>query len=238
MLTDNVWQAQQETGTWSDLFDRNSLLNQAPLIGAVVWYLLIALLGVIAFPILFAIAPGLRDRGYGVARITGLLIVSSVVWLAASYRVMPFTRGTIALTVIVLAIVSGFIAWRQRASLRSFLKDSRRVILIEEALFGAAFVWFLIVRFGNPDLWHPVMGGEKPMDFAYLNAVIKSQYFPPYDAWFAGGQITYYYFGFVLVATLIKVLGIVPAIAYNFTIPTLFAMTGTFLCMASRSGRQ
>lgn len=233
MLKDNVWQAQQETGTWSDLFDRNSLLNQAPLIGAVVWYLLVALLGVIAFPILFAIAPGLRDRGYGVARIAGLLIVSFVVWLAASYRVMPFTRETIALTVIALAIVSGFIAWRQRAGLRSFLKDSRRVILIEEALFGAAFVWFLIVRFGNPDLWHPVMGGEKPMDFAYLNAVIKSQYFPPYDAWFAGGQITYYYFGFVLVATLIKVLGIVPAIAYNFTIPTLFAMTalGAF-CVA------
>jgi YYY domain-containing protein len=224
MLPDKVWQAQQQTGTWSDLFDPNAIFNQAPLLGAILWYLAVALLGVIAFPIVFSIAPGLRDRGYGVARIAGLLIVTFVVWFAASYHVIPFTRGTIALAVIALAIVSGSVAWRQRSTLRRFFAESRRVILIEEALFGVAFLWFLFVRFGNPDLWHPAMGGEKPMDFAYLNAVIKSQYFPPYDPWFAGGQITYYYWGFVLVATLIKLLGIVPAIAYNFTIPTLFAM--------------
>ena len=117
--------------------------------------------------------------------------------------------------------------------LRAFFQENRRTLLIEEALFGVAFLFFLFVRFGNPDLWHPVMGGEKPMDFAYLNAVIKSQYFPPYDPWFAGGQITYYYFGFVLIAALVKLLGIMPSIAYNFAIPTLFALTalGAF-CVA------
>ena len=225
MLDQPVWAAQQQTGTWSDLFDRNGLLNQAPLVGAIVWYLVVALLGALAFPIVFAIAPGLRDRGYGVSRAAGLLLVSFVIWFAASYRIVPFERWSIAVTILGLAIVSGWLAWRQRAALRSFWSDSRRFILIEELVFLGAFALFLFIRLGNPDLWHPVTGGEKPMDFAYLNAVIKSQYFPPYDPWFAGGQITYYYYGFVLIAALIKLLGVMPEVAYNFAIPTLFAMT-------------
>ena len=233
MLPDQTWQAQQESNTWSDLFDPNGALNQAPLLGGLVWYVTILLIGWFAFPIVFAATPGLRDRGYGIARMAGLLVAVFVIWFLASYKVVPFTRTTILLSVLGLGLVGGIAAWRQRTQLRAFLKENRNTVLIEEALFGVAFLFFLFVRFGNPDLWHPVMGGEKPMDFAYLNAVIKSQYFPPYDPWFAGGQITYYYFGFVLIAALVKLLGIMPSIAYNFAIPTLFALTalGAF-CVA------
>ncbi len=226
MLPDQTWQAQQDAGTWSDLFDRNGLFNQAPLIGGLAWYLTIFLIGLFAFPIVFAAAPGLRDRGYGISRMAGLLGAVFVIWFLASYQIVPFTRATILLSVLALGVAGGLAAWRQRDQLRDFFKNNHRTLLIEEALFGVAFLFFLFVRFGNPDLWHPVMGGEKPMDFAYLNAVIKSQSFPPYDPWFGGGQITYYYFGFVLIAALVKLLGIMPAIAYNFAIPTLFALTG------------
>jgi hypothetical protein len=233
MLTDEAWQAQQETSTWSESFDRNGLFNQAPLIGGLTWYLVIFLIGVFAFPIVFAATPGLRDRGYGISRVAGLLVAVFAVWFLASYQVVPFTRATILLSVLALGLVGGIAARRQRVPLRAFIKDNRRTLLIEEALFGLAFLFFLFVRFGNPDLWHINMGGEKPMDFAYLNAVIKSQYFPPYDPWYAGGHLNYYYFGFVLVAALIKLLGILPSIAYNFAVPTFFALTalGAF-CVA------
>jgi YYY domain-containing protein len=62
------------------------------------------------------------------------------------------------------------------------------------------------------------------MDFSYFNAVLKSTSFPPYDPWYAGGYLNYYYYGFVLVGTLVKLLGIAPSIAYNLILPTLFSL--------------
>lgn len=222
-----LWDEQRAGGTWSDMFHRQGLLNRFPGLGAVIWYLAAAALGWLAFPLLFAALPRLRDRGYAFARPVGLLIVSYLTWLAASLHLLPNTRGVIWLMVALLAAAGVATGWRRREALVDFLRRQWRVIGVEEGIFLLLFLLWIYVRTRNPDLWHPVVGGEKPMDFAYLNAVIKSTWFPPYDPWYAGGYLNYYYFGFVLVGTLIKLLGIVPSIAYNLAIPLFYAMVGT-----------
>jgi len=214
---------QVQGGTWSQIFNTDGLLNRFPALSVLVWYVSLSLLGLIIYPIVSLALPGLNDRGYPLARITGLLTLSFLVWLAGSFRI-PFTRLTISVTLVILLGLSAILAFRQRHELREEWRSRRRYFLIVEGLVLAFFLIDLLIRYGNPDLWHPWKGGEKPMDFAYLNAVLKSTSFPPFDPWLAGGYLNYYYYGFMLVGVLVKWLGIVPSIAYNFIIPTLFSL--------------
>jgi len=224
MLTEAERLLQRREGTWSEIFRRDSIVNRIP---TIIWLLVAELLGWAVFPLAFLVFRGLRDRGYAFARLLGLLLLSWLVWIAASMRFLPFTRETIFAAFGLLIITGGLLAWRQREALIAFLHRRRGFILFNEIMFLGFFLLFWLIRLGNPDLWHPAMGGEKPMDFAYLNAILRSQYFPPYDPWFAGGYINYYYYGLVVVATLIKMCGIVPWVAYNLAIPLLFALTAT-----------
>ncbi len=216
---------QRAGGTWSQLFDYDWLQNKYPVIGLIFWYIFIFILGLAVYPIIRLAMPGLGDKGYPLSRALGLVILGYFSWLGGSLGV-PYTRTTIAVVFGGILILGAILGHLQRDELIEEWKTKRRYFLMIEGIFLFFFVIDLLIRIGNPDLWHPAKGGERPMDFSYFNAVIKSTSFPPYDPWFAGGYINYYYYGFVLVGTPVKLLGIVPSIAYNFILPTLFAIVG------------
>lgn len=223
LLPETRWLKQQQGGTWAELFNPQSILNRSQPVSVLVWYLSVMLLGWVIYPALRLALPGLDDRGYPLARTAGMLVLSYLVWLAGSFQI-PFTRATISLVLGLLTTAGAFLAFRQRAELKQELLNRKRYFLIVEGITLLFFLAFLFVRLGNPDLWHPWKGGEKPMDFSYFNAILKSSSFPPYDPWFAGGYLNYYYYGFVMFGVLVKWLGIVPSVAYNLILPTLFSM--------------
>jgi YYY domain-containing protein len=225
LLPEDRLAQQRAGGTWSELFSYEWVQNRYPVVGLVIWYLFIFLLGLAIYPLARLAMPGLADKGYPLSRALGLVIFGYLAWAGGSLGI-PYTRLTIAMIFALLLLVGGLLAYYQRAELREEWQTRRNYFLMIEGLFLAFFILDLIIRLGNPELWHPAKGGERPMDFSYFNAVIKSTVFPPYDPWFAGGYINYYYYGFVLVGTPVKLLGIVPSIAYNLILPTLFAMVG------------
>ncbi|MDO8674380.1 MAG: DUF2298 domain-containing protein, partial [Dehalococcoidia bacterium] len=222
LLSEADARANQEGGTWSDIFDRDGIANSFP---ALSWLIMVEVISLAALPLGVLLFRRLADRGFILTKILGILVVSYLSWLFAATHLLTFSRLTILLSLIVMALFSTYLFVRFRQEIEAFVRSRWRLLVGLEGLFLLAFFGFYLVRLANPDLWHAWRGGEKPMDFAYLNAVIKTTYFPPYDPWFSGGYLNYYYFGQVIVATLTKLVGIVPAVAYNLALPLLFSLT-------------
>ncbi len=227
-FSESMWQNQTEGGTWSKLFDRADLINTQPLLATVWWYLMLTILGIAMLPALSILFGNMLDRGYAAGKLIGLMLLAWLSWLGGSLQI-PVTRLQITGC---FALIAGFnlviLLWRKKAIL-TWVKENKRFLLTLEAVSLVAFIVFLLVRLGNPDLWHLYKGGEKPMDFSYLNAIIKSTVYPPYDPWFAGGYINYYYYGFVIFGTLIKWLGVMPSIGYNLLLASVFSFASVLV---------
>lgn len=221
LMTDEERQIQQAGGTWSEIFDRGSFMNAHPVL---IWYLALQLMALAAIPLCWRALNRLPDRGYAVAKSVGLALSASFAWLLASLHLVDWGRPGVLIGIIGVAMLSVLASggnWRQ---VGIDLKANWRWIVAAEAVFLAGFLVFVYFRSVNPDLWHPARGGEKPMEFAYFNAIIKSTHFPAYDPWFAGGYINYYYFGWVLFAALARLTGIVPAVSFNLAVATVFGL--------------
>ena len=225
-FTADQWDIQRAGGTWRALFDLDALVNRNQVAAVIVWWLTITLAGWLVWPLLFAAFPALADRAFPAARITAWLLVAWIAWVGGSLGLRTWSRTGLAAILLGLAALALLVGWQRRGALWLYLRANWRHLLLVEALALALFLAFLGVRLGNPDLWQSGLGGEKPMDLAYFNGVLRSTIFPPIDPWFSGGYINYYYFGYVLVGAPVKLIGLNPAIAYNLILPALYAMTG------------
>ena len=224
MLSSEQRQKQREGGTWTEVFRLDSAANRFPVI---FWLLFMQLFAIVVLPVALILFSPLPDSGYLFSKTFGLLVIPFGPWLFASLGWSSFSGVSIAISLVVIGVSSLAALVIRRRQLAEILKKKWQTFAIEEAIFLVAFFVFVALRMGNPDLWHPYLGGEKPMDFAYLNAVIRSTYMPPYDPWLAGGFLNYYYWGYVMVASLIKVTGIVPEVAYNLAVALFFSLTAS-----------
>lgn len=221
-LTEDEWPRYRRGGTWSEMFHRQSLVNA---IAPLVWLGVLELIGLATFGLLFRLFPWLPDRGFSLSRALGLLVVAWSAWMLGSGGILAFSPLSVWVCAIPLLVVGMGWGWQSRQAILAFWRERCAALVTAQAIYLGAFAFLLIIRWMNPDLWHPARGGEKMMEMAYLNAILKSAKFPPYDPWFAGGYINYYYFGFVIVGTLIHLTTIVPSIGFNLAVPTIFALT-------------
>ncbi len=187
----------------------------------VAWLLALELLGLLAFPLAFVLFRRLPDRGFTLAKPLALLLFTYLFWLLGLSHVVPASRWTIAGILAAAVLPSGWLLWRRAAEVRHFLLAHWRMLLAAEAVFlGFLALWLFIVS-QAPAINHT----EQPMDFAFLNSILRSTRFPPEDPWLAGQPISYYYFGHLMMAFLVKLAGVSSNVGYNLAVASIPALT-------------
>lgn len=195
----------------------------------VIWWVTIQGMGLAALPIAARIMRWLPGRGYAFSKIAGLLIISYLVWFGAVAGLWLNDLGGLAL---VFVLTAGLSAWallsegREDAVQRisRFWKANYKDILVVEILFLLTFAGWAVVRAYAPDKILPA-GGEKYMEIAFLNGILNSPRFPPIDPWLAGYGISYYYFGYVMMAVLTRLTHALPTVAFDLYDALLFGLT-------------
>ena len=187
------------------------------------WLLAAQLVGLAAFPIAFALMPRLKDRGYSVAKPLGLVLLSWPLWLLGSFGLLPTNGWTLWAALAVMAVVSGRIAYARREEMAALLRREGHAILIAEGVFLLTFLAWVFYRSYDA----AIDSTEQPMDFAFLNASVLASFFPPEDPWLRGGDLPYYYFGYLMMGNLTEMTAIPTRVSYNLALALIPAMAAS-----------
>ena len=196
------------------------------MLDTLLWLLALLAASFVGVPVSMFLFRRLPSAGSFLVKPLGVLVVGYLAWLLLFTGL--FTNGRVYQTVVLFAAMAGAAAILiLRPQLARAARAQLPRIAVGEAIFAAAFIAFAIFRARNPD----IAATEKPMEFALLNGILRSESFPPADPWLSGFSINYYYFGYSIAATFTAITATAPAVGFNLALAATFALT--FLGMLS-----
>ncbi len=184
----------------------------------VVWWLVLEITGLAALPIASQVSRNLKDNGYSAAKPLGLLLLTYISWIISVFA--GYSYYSVLLSLVIIGACSLVICL-----IKGIPLVDKKYIIKFELLFAGVFVVFAVIRAYSPDIYWT--GGEKLMDITYINGMLRTTEFPPADPWMSGTVLPYYYFGYLLVANLVKLTGILSSIAFNLATASFFALSFT-----------
>lgn len=182
------------------------------------WLFVIEIIGFIALPITAYLCCELPDYGYSVSKIMGLLFLTYFSWIL-TYSGFTYSTLVVFFSLFLLAAVS-YVFYRKFS-----FTINKSFAIKNEIFFITIFLIFLIIRSFSPDTYWEI--SEKFMDTAFINSILRSSTFPPMDPWFSGMPMNYYYFGYLLVADMVKITGTALPIGFNIASAIFYALSAS-----------
>ena len=205
----------------------------------VLWLVLIQVIGAAGFAWAFPFFRDLPDRGYGVSKVLGILVLAYAYWALVTARVLD--NGFLSLLAVLALLLgaSAVLARQNREEMVDFVRSRWRLLVASEAVFLVAFVLFATFRVLAPDITISTaitgLTTEQPMDLAFLASSLNNPVVPsasPWqfiysipDPWLADHPISYYHFGYLIFSIPARLTGAVASVGYNLAFITLFALT-------------
>lgn len=184
----------------------------------VTWLFTIEIIGFIALPITAYLCGALPDRGYAVSKIMGLLLLTYFSWILP-YSGLGYSTSIVFASLFLLVMVS-YTFYKKFG-----LTIDKSFVIKNELFFIGVFFIFLTIRSFSPDNYLGL--DEKFMDMTFINSILRSSTFPPTDPWFSGMPMNYYYFGYLLIADLVKLTDTVLPVGFNIASAIFFALSAS-----------
>jgi YYY domain-containing protein len=186
------------------------------------WWAGTTILALALWPITYQCLKRLPDRGWAFARMAGILATGYFFWLGCWLRLWQNMPGAVWLCAGALLAAGMIIARTRGEDPWGWLRAHKKEVLFTEGVFLILFAVLTWLRAYDAGATHT----ERPMDLAFLNAILRSTYFPPNDPWLSGYAISYYHFGYILTGMLAKMTGLAGSIAFSFGVSGSFSLAG------------
>ena len=177
--------------------------------------LVLEAIGILSFPLARFCAPRLRDGGYSIARLLGIMCITLVAFVLSSLHLLPLAMGMYA-GLFVLGISAVYFI-RRNGRDQNFSHD----MVLQEGVFLSAFILAAVFLMHKPEIYFAY--SEDFMDSAFLQSVLRAGVLPLPDPWFAGTALPYYYLGHLAAAALVMLSGVKAGIGYNLAVAAFFA---------------
>ena len=186
------------------------------------WLLCFVAMGVIFLPVTGLAFGRFKSGGYFFSKVLCLAVAGYLQWMLSSLHILPFRLWS-CLLVMLLVAAANFLVNRKTGTWQRLVRDESlyRSAVGQEALFAGLLLFWTIIRSMRPE----IEGLEKYMEFGFINSILRSDWLPAPDMWFAGMDINYYYLGHYFSAFLTRLTTIDAAVTYNLMMATLFALS-------------
>ena len=198
------------------------------------WWLSLFLLGAAFYPLAHYIFRHFADGGYLFSRVLGLFLTAYTMWVLNVGHIMRFQGGGIWALLAVLAAANYGVFFMRKGRVKELKPEKLSAVLVEETVFTGLFLLCVYIVGFRPEAY----GTEKFMDYAFMTAMMRADYMPFEDPWFAGAAVNYYYGGQYMASFLMKMTGDAAGVSYNLMRACVtsfsFALPFVFVCQLMR----